>query len=194
MRKTQRSSARAMRCSVRAPEQLEFSIGASVPRWRYSRLVVRSRHFARICSRLETVRRHFPELDSVTIRVGLAQKRGVLGWGSLDPEEPAIWIRPRKLDLFTIAHELTHLLQARGFIPRGERACDLYALARSPQLVDTAPGYLSLPSRFPSEGRLSAGAGRALHRAARAAIDARASGRRNYLRLFERTLAEGSVE
>jgi hypothetical protein len=63
----------------------------------------------------------------------------VLGWGSLDPEHPGVWVRPRQLQLFTIAHEFTHLLQARSLVPRGERQCDLWALARSPLLIDSAP-------------------------------------------------------
>jgi hypothetical protein len=160
------------------------------PRWRYSRLVVRSPHFARIRERLEFARAHFPELDGLSIRVGLARKRGVLGWGSMDPEEPGIWVRPRVLDLFTIAHELTHLLQARGAVPRGERACDLFALARSPALVDAAPQYLDLPGAWRRSGPLSAERAAVLHRAARSAVAARVAGRRDYLKAFERSLKE----
>jgi hypothetical protein len=126
-------------------EQLALSLDSAPSRWTFSRLVLRSPNRDRIRDRIEFVRAFFPELDGVTIRVGLAQKRGVLGWGSLDPERPGIWVRPRRLDHFTIAHELTHLLQARGLVPRGERACDLWALARSPLLVDAPPGYLRLP-------------------------------------------------
>src|SRR5262245_37189715 len=125
----------ARRRAVVPLEQLEFEFARIEPRWEFSRLAARSPHLRRIRTRLDFVRRHFPELQSVCIRVGLAKKRGVLGWGSLDPHHPAIWVRPRRLDYFTIAHELTHLLQARGQVPRGERACDLHALARSPELV-----------------------------------------------------------
>ena len=93
------------------------------------------------------MRRFFPEMDACTIRVGLAKKRGVLGWGSLDPERPGIWVRPRRLDHFTVAHELTHLLQARSLVPRGERACDLWALMTSCG-AETRPYRLGrLPSR-----------------------------------------------
>jgi len=160
------------------------------PRWRYSRLVTGSPHFARIRERLEFARAHFPELDGLSIRVGLARKRGVLGWGSMDPEDPGIWVRPRALDLFTIAHELTHLLQARGQVPRGERACDLYALARSPALVDAAPQYLRVPRAWREAGALSAPRSAALHAAARRAVAERAAGRRDYLRAFERSLEQ----
>jgi len=126
-------------------EQLSLDLGPERPRWTPSRLVARSPHRERILEYLEFARRFFPELEGVNIRVGLAQKRGVLGWGSLDPERPGVWVRPRQLQLFTIAHEYTHLLQARGLVPRGERQCDLWALARSPLLIDSPPNYLKLP-------------------------------------------------
>lgn len=169
--------------------ELDLEVAGERPRWRYSRLVLRSPHFRALGRRLEAVRRHFPELDGVCIRVGLARKRGVLGWGSLDPSQPGIWVRPRRPDCFTIAHELTHLLQARGEVPRGERACDLYALARSPQLVDVAPGYLRLPRALREAQPLEPEMRLLLFRAAREAVAARAAGRRDYLRLFERRVA-----
>jgi hypothetical protein len=160
------------------------------PRWRLSRLVLRSPHHERIRERLEFVRSFFPELEGTTVRVGLARKRGVLGWGSLDPDHPGIWVRPRRLDAFTIAHELTHLLQARGLVPRGERACDLWALARSPLLVDAPPGYLRLPAGLRRRRLLQPRDAALLHRAARRALEARAGGERCYLRHFERDIED----
>jgi hypothetical protein len=170
-------------------EQLALDLGAR-PRWQLSRLVLRSPHGAHILERLEFVRVFFPELDGITIRVGLVQKRGVLGWGSLDPERPGVWVRPRRLDHFTIAHEYTHLLQARGLVPRGERACDLWALARSPLLVDSPPGYLRLPPSLRRRRSLEAAHAALLSGAARRAIAAREAGERRYLQNFEREIAE----
>jgi len=179
----------ARRRRPRSPlEQLHLDLGPPRPRWSYSRLVLRSPHCDRIRERVEFVRGFFPELESITIRVGLAQKRGVLGWGSLDPERPGIWVRPRRLDYFTIAHELTHLLQALNLVPRGERACDLWALARSPLVIDTAPGYLRLPRNLLG-ARLRPPQAALLHRAARDAIAARAAGDRRYLLRFESEVA-----
>ena len=132
------------------------------------------------------MRGFFPELDGITVRVGLVRKPGVLGWGSLHPDHPGIWVRPRRLYAFTIAHEFTHLLQARGQVPRGERACDLWALARSPLLVDTPPGYLRVPVEIRGLRRLPARDAALLHRAAADALRAREAGERNYLRRFER--------
>ena|SRR5881628_3551052 len=170
--------------------QLAMDFGDLRPRWSYSRLVLRSRHAPRIRERLEFVRGFFPELESITVRVGLARKPGVLGWGSLDPDRPGIWVRPRRLDYFTIAHELTHLLQARLLVPRGERACDLWALARSPLLVDVAPGYLKLPLALRRQKALESAHSSLLHAAARRAIERRAHGDRRYLQRFEREIAE----
>jgi len=171
-------------------EQLSLELGPERPRWTPSRLVLRSPHRERILEYLEFARRFFPELEGVNIRVGLAQKRGVLGWGSLDPERPGVWVRPRQLQLFTIAHEYTHLLQARGLVPRGERQCDLWALARSPLLIDSPPNYLKLP-RALRRGRPTNDQAHALCAAAREAIAARAAGDRRYLLRFEASLAEG---
>jgi hypothetical protein len=182
---------RPRRARRRQPlEQLAFELGPARPRWSYSRLVLRSPHQARIRERVEFVRRFFPELDGLTIRVGLAQKPGVLGWGSLDPERPGIWVRPRRLDYFTIAHELTHLLQARGEVPRGERACDLWALSRSSLLVDAPPGYLKLPSSLRHRRKLPPEEAAFLCDAARSALAARVAGDRRYLQGFERAVAE----
>ena len=170
-------------------EQLALDLGPEPPRWKLSRRVLASAHRERILEYLEFARRFFPELEGVSIRVGLALKRGVLGWGSLDPEQPGVWVRPRRLQLFTIAHEFTHLLQARGIVPRGERPCDLWALSRSPLLIDAAPNYLRLP-RSLRRGRPTNDQAHALCAAARAAIAAREAGDRRYLTGFEASLAE----
>jgi hypothetical protein len=189
-----RLRARSPRRALRPLEQLALDIGPARPRWTYSRLVQRSPHRERIRERLEFVRRFFPELDGCAIHVGLAQKRGVLGWGSLDPERPGIWVRPRRLESFTIAHELTHLLQARGLVPRGERSCDLWALARSPMLNDSPPGYLRVPPALRARRALEPREATLLHELARAAIEARGRGEARYLNGFERALAEACGE
>jgi hypothetical protein len=166
-----------------------MDLGPSRPRWTFSRLAARSVHHARIVEHLEFTRRWFPELDGVTIHVGLALKRGILGWGSLDPERPGIWVRPRRIYLFTIAHEFTHLLQARALVPRGERQCDLHALARTPLLIDHPPGYLKLP-RALRRARPTAAQAQMMCDGARRALAARDAGERKYLVRFERELAE----
>jgi len=130
--------------------------------------------------------RFFPELDGTGLRIGLA--RGAHGYASL--EEPAIWLNPRGLSYQTIAHELVHLLQARGLVPMGERSCDVYSLARDRLLVDAAPVYVDIPDAFATAGGgLRPGAARLLHETAREAISRREAGQRQYIRWFEKRLA-----
>jgi hypothetical protein len=173
---------------VVALEQLSLELGPARPRWSLSRPVLRSPHRLRIVERLEFARRFYPEFDDCTVRIGLAIKRGVLGWGSLDPENPGVWVRPRRLETFTVAHEFTHLLQARGLVPMGERSCDLWALARSPLLIDHAPTYLKMPVRL-RHGRVDPADAQVLCELAREAIAARDAGDRRYLQRFEREVA-----
>jgi hypothetical protein len=185
-----RRASRGRRARGRPLEQLALDFAPAPLRWTFSRLVTTSPHRARILERLEFVRQFFPELDRLTIHVGRALKRGVLGWGSMDPERPGIWVRPRRLAYFTIAHELTHLLQARQLVPRGERACDLWALTRSPLIVDCVPGYLRLPRALRRSTPPAPELAIALNRLAREAVARRAAGDRRYLSWFEREVAQ----
>ena len=177
------------RLRVVALEQLAMELGPEQPRWSFSRLVRDSPHRDRILERVEFVRRFVPEMDGFTVKLGLAQKPGVLGWGSLDPDRPGIWVRPRLLHHFTVAHELTHLLQARKLVPMGERACDLWALARSPLLIDKPPGYLRLPRALRRDGTIAPREAALLCESARGAITRRAAGDRRYLAGFEHEIA-----
>ena len=181
--------------AVGGPSLPPVARSAHAAHWRFSRPALASRHLKRIRERLDLVRRHFPELDGITIRVGLARARGVLGWGSLDEAQPGIWVRPRRCDLFTIAHELTHLLQARRLVPGGEASCDLYAMARSAALIDCEPSYAGCPPAWVDGNRLVPGAGEVLHRLAREAVAAHPERPRRALAQYRRSLAavEGAV-
>ena len=87
---------------------------------------------------------------------------------------------------WTIAHELMHLAQFNTRdIPSGERACDLYTLARlPPKYIDEAPSYLVIPRSIRSSWRTELAA--VAHDTARQAIRKRASGVRNYIMWWER--------
>lgn len=160
-------------------------------RWRWTRPWLESPHRARARRELEAVRAHFPELDSVAITVGLTKRRGILGLASLGAV-PTIWIRPRRIHRFALAHELVHLLQARGLVPGGEKAADLYALARSAVCIDVAPFYLRLPRRLKGEkGELAPEVAAALHAlAVRMVRERRGKTARGAVRAFERAVAE----
>lgn len=141
----------------------------------------------RVVRMVRFARRFFPELKDVTIKVGLA--RGADGYASLD--EPKVWLNPRHLNYQTVSHELVHLLQWKGLVPMGERSCDVYSLARSLMLVDAAPVYLKIPANLLADnGELRPGAPRLLFNTAREALQRRSNGTRQYIRWFEKAIAE----
>lgn len=159
---------------------------APAARWDFTRPWHASPHLARARRELDAVRDHFPELDSVTVRVGLTRRRSVLGLASLG-RTPMIWIRPRRIHRFAIAHELTHLLQARKLVPGGEKTCDLFTLARSDGYIDVAPFYLKVPPHFHQGGRerrVPRPAALELHRLAREALAGRSA--RSAIHHFEK--------
>ena len=154
-------------------------------RWAFTRPWLGSPHLKRARRELDAVRDHFPELEGLTVRVGLTKRRAVLGLASLG-EVPMIWIRPRRIYRCAIAHELVHLLQARDLVPGGEKTCDLHTLARSPELIDVTPFYLKVPKRFHDgthEHRVSREAARVLHALAVEALEGRTA--RSAIRWFE---------
>jgi hypothetical protein len=63
------------------------------------------------------------------------------GWTS----PPVFRLRPNA-SRYTIAHELTHLVQGNGSgIPHGEVACDIWIISRLPvELLDQRPAYYLL--------------------------------------------------
>ncbi len=165
-----------------------------VPRWSLTRPMAASRLRDSAVRKLEFVRSHYPELDAITVRVGRTQSRRAHAWASLDPAAPAVWIKPGALTRFTIAHEFTHLLQARNLVPRGEKTADLYALARHPDLVDKRPSYLKVPRiLFSLDGTPRHGVPRLLHDTAVAAIRDADGKPRRAIRLFEGSLAVAAL-
>jgi hypothetical protein len=140
----------------------------------------------RVLEATRHVRTFFPELDGLTLKVGLTKAAA----GFASREEMWVWFNPYRLSLHTIAHELTHLLQNLGHVPRGEKSADLFALARHRTLVDDLPCYLSVPlslrqqwnSQRPQIESI-------LHRAARDAAARRNAGHRQYLCWFEAEVA-----
>ena len=91
----------------------------------------------------------FPELKDKTITCGLLKGRGwvegiATGWTS----PPVFRLRPN-VSSYTIAHELTHLVQGNGSgVPHGEVSCDIWTVDRLPtELLDQRPYYLLKNSR-----------------------------------------------
>jgi hypothetical protein len=145
-------------------------------------VLLRHRSCARVLEMIRQVRFFFPELDGLSIRVGLTRSAA----GLASREEPWIWVNPRKLTRHTIAPELTHLLQNRGLLPGGEKSADLHALARHSYLVDDLPYYLKSPRPLRlAYGSVAGTVHGLLHRIARESLEQRENGQRNYLRWFE---------
>jgi hypothetical protein len=141
------------------------------------------RRGADVLRKVRYVRRFFPELDDLVLRIGLTRRAA----GFADLEGEKLWLNPNRLSMHTITHELVHLLQARSLVPSGERSCDLFALARDASLVDALPFYLKLPAQLGDErGWLRPGTAVPLHRLAEAAVTRRSDGHRQYIRWFER--------
>ena len=101
--------------------------------------------------RIIDIFKYFPELHNEIVLVGWIAPhgwaRGSCCCSSVSTNKPLkISLQPNERN-FTIAHEFTHLLQARKKeelqIPSGERACDVWALTRLPlELIDDYPSYI----------------------------------------------------
>jgi hypothetical protein len=86
---------------------------------------------------------------------------------------------------------LIHLLQCRDLgIPAGEKACDVFSLARHWTLNDERPSYIRLPASIMDErGRMSEAHAKLVFAVAREAVMQRTRGLRNYISFFECELA-----
>jgi hypothetical protein len=137
------------------------------------------------------VREYFPELDGFIITFK-GEKSDYRYDGLCDWARNIIHLSPRGMCCKqTIAHELTHLVQHHvKTVPNGERSCDLYTLARAPELNDSAPYYLSIPTDV--RRTWDDATARWLCDAARMAIKLRSEGLRNYIVWFEEALKIGA--
>ena len=98
-----------------------------------------------LMQRIERALKEFPELEPYPLTIGLVMYSDV--HGNADTRNMVIRLNTRArsgMSYFTIAHELTHLLQKPGLgtVPYGEIQCDIYALARSSLFTDDMPTYL----------------------------------------------------
>jgi hypothetical protein len=175
--------------------QLELDLFAPRPAERPHVTVTRALRSHRACNRVlervRYVRRFFPELDGVALRVGLT--RAASGMAVMGGNE--IWLNPNRPSYHTIAHELVHLLQDRGHdIPQGERSCDLFSLARDWTLNDVTPSYVRIPATLQlPDGGLKPDGARLVHTLATEAIARRRDGLRTYIAWFEKRLRELST-
>jgi hypothetical protein len=172
--------------------QLELELltppGAGSSGYLVTRPLREHRSCNRLMARVQYVRRYFPELDGETIKVGLTRQAS----GMAVPGGNELWLNPAHISYHTIAHELVHLLQKRDFgIPQGERACDVYPLARHWTLNDICPAYVKVPRALvDTRGFFGERAARLVFSAAAAAVGLRHRGMRHYISWFESRLRE----
>jgi len=172
-------------------QQLELSF-LSAPNVAPPRVVASSvlcKHRAKndVLRSVAYVRRYFPELDGETVVVGLTRAAS----GMAVPGGTRIWLNPSRLSYHTVSHELVHLLQCRNLeIPAGEKACDVFSLARHWTLNDERPSYVKFPAELMDErGKIGEAGARLVFAVAREAVMQRARGLRNYISFFECELA-----
>ncbi len=109
----------------------------------------------RFKQRIINVFKFFPELQDEVIYVGWIAPRGWARGSCYTSSSSSTTSANKKMKIslqpnernFTIAHEFTHLLQARKKedlqIPSGERACDVWTLTRLPlEFLDDYPTYI----------------------------------------------------
>lgn len=172
-------------------QQLELALlsapGVLPPRVVASAVLRRHRSKNDILRSVAYVRRYFPELDGETVMVGITKAAS----GMAVPGGTRIWLNPSRLSYHTISHELLHLLQCRNLgIPAGERACDVFSLARHWTLNDERPSYVEFPKHIIEEsGKISEASAKLVYAVAREAIVQRANGLRTYISFFECELA-----
>jgi hypothetical protein len=174
--------------------QLELELlsrpNAKAPRVVTSAVLGRHRLRNEVLRRVDYVRRFFPELEGETITVGLTRAAS----GMAVPGSSRIWLNPSRLSHHTIAHELIHLLQRRELgIPSGEKACDVFSLARHWTLNDDRPSYVRTPVTIMEGGeQVPETVARMLFEVAAESLLRRAQGQRHYIAFFEQEVERRS--
>lgn len=140
----------------------------------------------KLAEMLDKLHPHFPEINR-PMKVGITRFYDGLVFQSnsgkvklmIDVHKSckAGWKYPT---YWTLAHEFMHLVQFNdGDIPGGERAIDVYALARTPpHMIDDSPSYLVVPEQVRKDW--SPRYAELAHRLAKDALRKRESGVRRY--------------
>lgn len=144
-----------------------------------------------LTARLERLHGYFREIRP-RIRIGITRSYDGLAFQSDDGDVKLMLGVKRRRDggwrlptYYTVGHEFMHLVQFNSRdIPGGERACDVYALARlPPEYIDESPTYLVVPRG--RRGRWTARDARMAHELAEEALRRRKDGLRRYASWWE---------
>jgi hypothetical protein len=156
-------------------------------RWTFTRKFKAKKGQTRFLKRLEKARSYFPELYGETVKVGITINVD----GKADLKSKAIYFRSRNVSFYVMGHELTHLLQEMDKVPKGERSCDIFTLARRVEFCDEAPNYVKVPKRLLDEKGFVRKEYRGLvHETAKTALEMRKMGKKKYMSWFEKNLIE----
>jgi hypothetical protein len=155
--------------------------------WIFTRKFKSKKGQSRFLKRLDVARSYFPELAGETVKVGIT----INAPGKADIVGKGVFFRSRNVSNYVMGHELTHLLQGSGHVPKGERSCDLFTLARQVEFCDEAPNYIKVPRRLLDDRRFIRTEFRGMvHETAKAALVRREMGRKNYIAWFEKELSD----
>ena len=155
--------------------------------WTYTRKFKSKKGQSRFLKRLDVVRSYFPELVGETVKVGIT----INAPGKADIIGKGVFFRSRNVSYYVMGHELTHLLQGSGHVPKGERSCDLFTLARRVEFCDEAPNYIKVPRRLlDDKGYIRKEFRGMVHETAKASLVRRKMGRKNYITWFEKELSD----
>lgn len=94
--------------------------------------------------------RFFNEMNPNFVHIGLTRTAaGIAQIGNYthSGDTIALSINPLYVSYYVIGHELTHFAQQITAIPSGEKACDIFTIARSELFMDVPPYYLNVPKR-----------------------------------------------
>ncbi len=156
-------------------------------RWTFTRNFAKKKGQSKFLERLDEARSYFPELDGHTVKVGIT----INADGKADLKGKGVYFKSRNVSYYVMGHELTHLLQEMEGLPKSERSCDIFTIARGVLFCDEAPNYMKLPKRMVDEkGFIKDDFREFVHGTARIAVNLKNSGERRYIQWFERTLKE----
>ncbi len=159
-------------------------------RWTFTRRFAKKKGQSRFLRRLDEARSYFPELDGHTVKVGIT----INADGKADLKGKAVYFRSRNVSFYVMGHELTHLLQEMEGLPKSERSCDIFTMARRVEFCDEAPNYVKVPKRMIDEnGYILERFRKIIHDVAVASVAMKRDGERRYIRWFEETLEDIQV-
>jgi hypothetical protein len=156
-------------------------------RWTFTRKFAKKKGQTKFLKRLNEARSYFPELDGHSVKVGIT----INADGKADLIGKGVYFRSRNVSFYVMGHELTHLLQQMEGLPKSERSCDIFTMARGVIFCDESPNYVKVPKRMIDEkGFIRNDFREFIHGTARIAVNLKNSGERRYIQWFERTLKE----